>query len=471
MLLFALACNDPADDEKPDEQAVDSGDGQTDDSAEPEDSGADTSVNDTGDPSGIDVRAWISPEVHTVVVVEWTTAEPTSGHVEFGLDANYGESTPVSALSTEHRAFLLGMTADTEVHFRVVGDGADSDLASEDFNILTQSLPAGIPQYVTSGSVDGRWKYTVLPTQGSASYVNIVNENGEIVWYYMPEGGGNLMKAILTHDRQHVLLGHAGDQGALEDSKLTWISLDGSSVVVEAAPYFDHDLTELPDGTITMIVVDEHTMDDGHVWAADKLVERAPDGTWTDVFNSWDSLDPTGLGLEDRYNWTHANGIEYVASEDCYYLSLKEIGSLLKIERSSGTIDWMVNGMYNQFEFLDGAIPGAMQHQFEVLGPGHLLLFDNGAPDRGYSRVVELQLDTTAMTAGELWQYVRVPPVYVYAKGDVQRFEDGTTQVTWSTSGEMQIVDTDGVVQWQLNSDLGEAMTFVQPVQSFYEDR
>ena len=466
-LLFVIACDGASSKDA-------GGDSSTDDTGSVDDTAVDTgdSPVDTGETNGdslaLDVEAEISAYINTVVIVRWRTATATTGRVEFGESTAYGMSTPSTASGTDHEVFLLGMPADTEVHFRVVVEGSEGESPTSDHTISTLSLPSGMPQFVVSGTVTDQWQFQVIPPQGTAAVVTILDRQGRIVWYYLPEAGGNLMKAILTHDRQHVLLGHAGPQDALDTSQLTWISLDGSEVTSLPAPYFDHDLVELPGGNVGLIVVEERTLDDGRKWAADRLVELATDGTQTEIWNAWESIDPEGLGLEGTSNWTHGNGIEYEASEDCYYLSMKEIGSIAKISRSTGETHWLLNGKLNEFAFADGAEVGAMQHQFEILEPGHLLIFDNGAQTRGYSRAVELQLDESAMTAEQLWEYVRVPPVYVYAKGDVQRFGDGSTQVTWSTSGEMQLVSEAGTLLWQLNADLGQALTFVQPVESLY---
>jgi len=466
VLLFLIACDDAPSKESGDTAAeVETGG----DTGVDSDSGEDTEPTD-GDAVALDLEVEISEHVHTVVIVRWRTEATTTGHVEFGETTAYGWSTAETASGTEHEAFLLGMPADTEVHLRVVIDQGDGTATTSNHTITTLSLPSGMPQYVASGSIAGQWNFQVIPTQGTEAVVTIIDNQGRIVWYYLPEPGGNLMKAILTHDRQHVLLGHAGAQDALDTSRLEWISLDGSEVIDVPAPYFDHDLVELPNGNIGMIVVEQRTMDDGRIWSADRLVERDAEGNETTIWNAWDEIDPSGLGLDDRANWSHSNGIEYEASEDCYNLSMKEIGSIAKISRSTGETHWYLNGMLNQFEFPEGTEVGAMQHQFEVLAPGHMLIFDNGQPERGYSRAVELQLDEEALGAEQLWEYIRVPPIYVYAKGDVQRFGDGSTQVTWSTSGEIQLVDEAGMLLWQLNADLGQAMTFVQPFQSFYAD-
>lgn len=99
---------------------------------------------------------------------------------------------------------------------------------------------------------------------------------------------------------------------------------------------------------------------------------------------------------------------------------------------------------------------------------GGIVLFDNGTPDRGWSEVVELTVDDVAMTADLRWSYRRDPAVYVYAVGDMERFADENTEVVWSTSGEIQDVDPDGVVGWQLSADLGCAFGHVQHERSLY---
>ena len=88
--------------------------------------------------------------------------------------------------------------------------------------------------------------------------------------------------------------------------------------------------------------------------------------------------------------------------------------------------------------------------------------------DRQYSRVVEVEYDAASRSAQEVWSYVSDPPLYVFAKGDVHRFDDGSTQVVWSSSGQIQNVSPEGEVTWQLDLDLGQAITFVQVIDSMY---
>ncbi|GDX80880.1 hypothetical protein LBMAG42_26910 [Deltaproteobacteria bacterium] len=434
-------------------------------------SGSSETAVDTGISEASDIQAELATIV-TVVIVRWQTAEPTVGRVEFGADTNYGQVTADTEAVTDHEVLLVGNTADTVVHFRVVTAGEGGDTASADHEITTGPLPAGMPTFVTSGTLSDEYAWNCVPTQGTTPMVVILNAKGEIIWYYVPTVvGGNMMRALVTHDRKSVLLGHAGTQGDLSTGVLEWISLDGGTVRTVPAPNFDHDLAELPDGTVALIVVEERPDPaNGGTWAADTIVEYAPDGTQTTVFNSWDAVDPVEAGITGPHNWTHGNGLDYDPVNDVYYFSWKEVGTLLKIQRATAEVDWMIDGKLNQFDFGDDPVV-QLQHQFERLPDGNLLIFDNGTQERGYSLAVELELDEEALTANQVWQYGHVPPLYVFAKGDVQRFENGNTLVTWSAMGELQMVTPEGAIVWQLNAELGQAFTFVQPFQSFYADR
>lgn len=448
VFLSLLACND----------AADSANG-----------GSETGV-DSGDTPVSDIQAELATIV-TVVIVRWHTEEPTVGRVDFGTDTTYGQSTGDTEAVTDHEVLLVGNTADTAVHFKVVTTTVEGDASSDDHQITTGPLPSGMPTFVTSGSLSDEYAWNCVPTQGTTPLVVILNAKGEIIWYYQPSVvGGNLMRALVTHDRKSVLLGHAGTQGDLSTGVLEWISLDGGTVRTVSAPNFDHDLAELPDGTVALIVVEERAHPDGGTWAADTIVEYAPDGTQTTVFSSWDAVDPVEAGIDGPHNWTHGNGLDYDAVNDVYYFSWKEVGTLVKIQRATAEVDWMIDGKLNQFDFGDDPVV-ELQHQFERLPNGNLLIFDNGTQERGYSRAVELELDESALTANQTWEYVHIPPLYVFAKGDVQRFDNGNTLVTWSAMGELQMITPEGAIVWQLNAELGQAFTFVQPFQSFYADR
>lgn len=421
----------------------------------------------------MEVTAEVSTEVHTVVTVTWTTAEPTQGYVEFGNDAAYGLKTPLTESGTTHSVVLLGLHADTEANFRVITvSDTGEETPTENYTILTGSLPPELPALTVTGEVKS-WngKYQVLPIQGTGYVVAVIDDQGQYVWYDVLDSDRNVMRALIAADRMgmvYCLTTVGGEGGSVTPSVVRRVSWDGYSTEELVFENMDHDFTELPDGTYAAITLVHG--ESGEMALADSIVEMSHDGTtFTEIWNAWDDAYLADWYNPSSMNWTHANGLDYDPVEDVYYISLKEIGTIVKVDRATGTPLWYLNGKANGFSFTEGSEMVQMQHQFE-LQDGGILIFDNGTGDRGYSRAVEFTLDEDKLEADQIWEYIRDPSVVVFAKGDVARFEDGTTQVVWSSAGEIQNVDADGTVHWQLNTELGYGITFVQIVDSLYAE-
>jgi hypothetical protein len=70
----------------------------------------------------------------TSAVITWTTDEPATSQVEYGLTASYGATTPLdSTLVTSHSVSMSGLAAGTTYHYRVKSeDASDNEALSED---------------------------------------------------------------------------------------------------------------------------------------------------------------------------------------------------------------------------------------------------------------------------------------------------------------------------------------------------
>lgn len=393
----------------------------------------------------LDVVATVT-DIPTVVRVEWEGV----GRVHF--DGRVTDEEPGSAL-------LLGLAPDAEVDFCVeLQDGTRSAWHS----ITTGSLPSGLPDLEVSGDAD--WGWQVLPLQGSTYVIAVVDPAGQLVWFQEVEAVGHIMRAMLSRDRRwmHTFWMHSPEE--LHLSEIRSYALDGSETRTISTPYADHDLVEMPDGRLVSIV---RTPDpDGSDANADRLVAYDLDGNEETLWNAWDALDlHAAEDVHSLPNWTVGNGLDHVEQEDAFYMSLRSLGAIVKID-AAGETEWVLGSQHlDDFTWEEERIRAT--HQLERVDGG-LLVFDNGLRERNYSQALELAIDEDARTVRTAWTYVREPSVYVYAKGDVRRFEDGSTQVVWSTSGEIQRVTPDAEVLWQLNTALGEAISYTSFIEDWY---
>lgn len=72
------------------------------------------------------------------VTITWVTDRAASSRVEYGLTNAYGSTTTlVATASNSHSAVLIGLTAETEYHYRVLSTVATDDAASPDATFTT----------------------------------------------------------------------------------------------------------------------------------------------------------------------------------------------------------------------------------------------------------------------------------------------------------------------------------------------
>ena len=429
----------------------------------------------------------LSEVVPTVATVAWDSkhGEIDSAWLEYGL---VGAMDQTRDLPTDGSAVsVLGLKASHEYQARVVieAEGQTYESASEAFE--TGSPPSDFPdvevEVFDAASAHTGFLVTTLFVAPAAPV--ILDADGDYVWWYVPENANNAnySRAAISADARSIwawTLNVLGPSGGVGDGKgpkvddsftltdgdqaLVQIAWDGSEVVTESVPDGHHDLVVLPSGSVAYLEYDRRSVD-GTEYEGDRIVERSSDGSTTDAWSFWDEFEPSDSPEVVGMTWSHANALDYVPEEDAYYLSSLGLGSILKIDRASASVEWMLGGAESDFTESSelGYAPPMWGHQFEVLADS-LLLFDNGDTYRMYSQVVEYQLDEVEYKADEIWSYRPDPDVYSFSLGDVQRLESGNTLVTFSNQGQVDEVSPDGELVWRLNMSIGGALGYLTHV-------
>ena len=160
-------------------------------------------------------------------------------------------------------------------------------------------------------------------------------------------------------------------------------------------------------------------------------------------WRSWDHI-PITDSYTDFALYTvdliHGNSLE-VDNKGNIIFSMRNMSSIIKINRQTGNTDWILGGKENQFTFLnenESNKPNyfSYQHDARLLPNGDLTLFDNGNQHiPNYSRAVEYKLDEQNKTADLVWEYRHNPNIFSNAMGSVQRLPNGNTIIGWGNSG------------------------------------
>jgi hypothetical protein len=392
--------------------------------------------------------------------------------VEYGLGDAYDMVAPLdvdAALPWEQ--FLYGMKPASDYQARIAVEIDGTVHTGSGHDITTGIVPSGYPDLTLErGEGESFEGFLVAGIVGTATATVILDEDGEYVWWYQPEGISQVGRTALSRDGT-AMLAIDMNTTSQEDGHMVRIALDGSTVETTTLPYAHHELFEHEDGTIAYIAHDPADIDGSEI-SGDSIVELNPDGSTTVIWSCWDTQDVlpyTGAdtgGPPDQ--WPHANALDYLPDEDAYLLSLLYEDTILRIDRATGSIDWIMGGEYSDFELVDGGTDiFERTHQMHRLDDS-IVVFVNGDTQGGVSRAVEYTVDEESFELELAWDYWSDPSLNCISLGDVHRFDSGNTLITYSYSGQIQEVTPQGEPTWILSASAGGVIGYVTPVESLY---
>jgi hypothetical protein len=156
---------------------------------------------------------------------------------------------------------------------------------------------------------------------------------------------------------------------------------------------------------------------------------------------------------QNSNDWAHANSASYDASDDSILVSLRTQDCMIKIDRASGTLKWVLGSPNNWRKPWSKKLLTPKkrlewqyhQHDCSVTPSGTILCFDNGnhratpfeppmpAID-SYSRAAEFLVDEDAQTVEQVWSYGDSPSDRLFGcfQGGALRLpETGNTFITY----------------------------------------
>ena len=198
-----------------------------------------------------------------------------------------------------------------------------------------------------------------------------------------------------------------------------------------------HDLQLLDDGSALLLVYRLFPYDlspwGGHVTATVQscvIQQIRPDKSLAWEWDGWNYnplTDTNRVLTTANVDYDHCNAVEQ-DSDGNVLLSSRHLDQITKINRQTGAVLWKLGGKSNEFTFTNDA-GFALQHDIRRIAGGHITLFDNGLPTRGYSRAVEYEIDEVGKVITRTWEY-RGP--FSFCCGNAQRLENGNTFINFA---------------------------------------
>lgn len=404
--------------------------------------------------------------------VSWTTDVPASSAVEFGV-GGFQFRIAHPELVTAHRVLVIGMHAATSYDIRAVSTsaaGAAQALGSFETGALPDGLPVAELATIDSTATEGGWTLmNISHADRPAPVIVMYDEGGTPVWYFIDGTTSDSLGDIDTRllKNGHVLVSAVSTAPAVEVDLASNVVWQGPPQPGMQSANMSHHLDKLENGNylglrsvrsteydLTGTVVEEFTPAHDVVWS----------------WNIFDHLVPEEMASAD---WCHGNSVTVDVPGDVLYLSCRNMGLVIKAQRSGDqAVQWTL-GEGGSFTFDPPDSGFADLHDPEIHADGTIVIYDNGGytnnpgPD-DRSRVVEYRLDETLMTATRVWEFPGtfvVDPWYTdewYTPiwGDADRLPNGNILVTAGTreDGEQtrvfEVRRTDGAIVHELRLPL-----------------
>ncbi|MGI6395036.1 MAG: aryl-sulfate sulfotransferase [bacterium] len=320
--------------------------------------------------------------------------------------------------TTDHYFFLWGMRAEREYKIEIYeGENFETPIATTQFK--TGSLPPATPgMYLAINEkekvADGFTLFTFSATieEKAVPLALMVDTDGEVVWYfeYYMNGFNILGDLSYIEKSESILIGltKAPNMSEIPAEEAIEIDLEGN-VLWKSRPFpnvygdehsWHHTYQLLEDDTIVFL----RSEFIGPL-ISDKIVNvnRDYDELWG--WRYLDHLEQPFCTGPDWCDWTHSNTVIMLKNENTTYLNSRNMSSLFKIDMESGEILWTFGRDGGFVLSSDIEHPWFEYAHAPKIAGNKILFYDNGTFDRGFSRVIEYEVDFENLKAETTFSY------------------------------------------------------------------
>jgi hypothetical protein len=392
-------------------------------------------------PSSCSISAEVAPaaDIGMVGVATFTTdfADADRAIIQFGKTEDYTLEAPVNWDATEHKTWLLGMPADTTVHYRVVVMHGTTACIGDDATYQTGAAPAGAPENLATQK--GTSPAPVAPGFIIAEklyFAYIVNVEGEVVWAH--EFPIVPVRALMSWDGMYLYARDLGATLGATGGAIYRVAMDGSGeTLLEVPGGHHHDLVAIPSGFAYIEKPEGHDCDS--IFTAD------PDGSNSKELVDLDVVFKHFTYGEGTFTFDHChvNAIRYYRDDDSYSVSDREKDAIAFVSGSGellGSVGATPQSDTPNHAKADGADSKSdslwrVQHGHDLYAPNKLVLWSNGIFHDGISHVLHYTLDGASAKLD--WQYTDAGSCPTTS--DAQHLRNGNFLITNSRADAHEI--------------------------------
>jgi len=397
------------------------------------------------------ITAYLSPEIATVGIVEWSVDMPIdSAYLEFGRDpAAFEFRVPIEDPSlANQRTLMLGMKEAQVYSARIVADAGGNAIESPVFTLETGVLPNALPRITVNDQDPARLfgGFTVTCNgfqnaahagigrpSSNATYAFIFDADGDMVWAYDTTNtiAHSCTTARFSYDGKYVWLGNFSNVDT--DGALMRVTLDGLDSRTYDLPARHHHFAVLPDNSILFHEQANGGGFDPEGGEGEDLIKRLdPEtGEATLLYD-----EDTDFAEQIAESGAHTNYLSYVPHLQAISFSMRHTNTIALMKYPEMELMAVFGGPDNVNTF---GISWTAQHGHHFFDD-HVLIFNNN--NGASSAVLDFQYDlgTSSAVAGPTYDSGLSSPAF----GEVQHLSNGNMVVTYSIAGIFHEVSTAG---------------------------
>ncbi len=360
--------------------------------------------------------------------------------------------------NTDHAVFhLIGLKPESEYNYVVHARIGDDIIQGDIGQFQSGALPVGLPDLKlkkNNYSFDG---YILLKTFFDPGALLMIDSQAEVVWYHVYDQ--TTVRAFNFSPDQRILT--LTDSSTIEYLNLFSETQGHINTRSHGFDKLHHDILMDSSGITFGLTYNYKILDltskggqKKDTVMGDGIVAFSPEGKRIWDWNIFDHADPL---KDDSINylkddWSHANTINLDADGNLI-LSFRNLNQIWKIDRETGRVVWKV-GMHADFTSMVNELDFLHQHDVHINRYGHLMMFDNGINNRGFSRVLSVKLDESK----KHWEPVLNIPLdkdhHTFRMGSARYIDDHHILIS-SPKRQMQIsiIDETGKIVWNALSN------------------
>ena len=340
-----------------------------------------------------------SGRVPLAAVITFSTKNPVTSKLRISDGENVNQATFEAEPSGQYSIPVLGMRPDREHQIELTVTDESGDTVSRSFVHTTPGVPDNqlkFPSYDISIQDTERMEPGVLflsvrrRALGRSHWLSekqyawstqwgmllALDNKGEVLWWYESPSrtagvarlaNGNILMHRADFSTTEIdMLGNVVRQYYAEDRPLPPPD-NPDAIPIKNQQTLHHQPHQMPNGDYLAFSANAYLIEDYYtsdvdpdaprkdaMVMADTVVQFNEAGEQVWSWNTMDYLDPFRIGydtfwsywwvrgFDQHVDWTHANGLSYDASDDSILVSLRHQSAILKIDRKTKAIKWIL---------------------------------------------------------------------------------------------------------------------------------